>query len=93
MNNQTVLDVLNELEVIEHQGGETPYILVKNNEETRKKLNDVGVTNEQIFQAGDHESFCIFSLAFNGNFAHAYEPIRGLILWDNQVDDDLHDRV
>ncbi|GAB1529863.1 MULTISPECIES: hypothetical protein [Brevibacillus] len=42
MNRQAILDVLNNLEVVEINGGDSPYILVKNNEIVRQKLNAVG---------------------------------------------------
>ncbi|BAH42910.1 hypothetical protein BBR47_19330 [Brevibacillus brevis NBRC 100599] len=42
MNRQAILDVLNNLEVVEINGGDSPYILVENNEIVRQKLNAVG---------------------------------------------------
>ncbi|NQF17820.1 hypothetical protein HPY31_28555 [Brevibacillus sp. HB1.3] len=42
MNRQAILDVLNNLEVVETNGGDSPYILVENNEIVRQKLNAVG---------------------------------------------------
>lgn len=65
MEKQAVLDVLNSLKVIDSQGGDSPYMLVANTEETRQRLNLVGVTNEEINKAGDSETFCILALAFN----------------------------
>jgi len=38
---QKVLDILNSLSVIEKQGGEDTYILIRNNNENRKLFNDV----------------------------------------------------
>lgn len=91
MEKQAVLDVLNSLEVIEQQGGEDPYILVENNIDNRKKLNNVGVTNDQIEAAGDEESFCILVLAFNENLADTFKNGK-LILWP-PIDDELRIRV
>lgn len=72
MENQKILDVLNSLEVIEKQGGEDSYMLVENNEENRKQLNDVGISNEVIAKYGDNERFCILALAFGEGYADFY---------------------
>lgn len=80
---QKVLDVLNSLEVIETNGGEDSYILVEMNEDVRKRLNDVGVTNDTINQYGDDEAICILSLAFNECYANALEGTK-LVLRPNQ---------
>lgn len=80
MSKQAVLDVLNSLEVFEQDFSyDDPYILVRNTEETRKKLNEVGITDQEILAAGDKETFCILALAFNGNYADEYSMERGLI--------------
>lgn len=91
MNRQMVLDVLNSLEVIEQNGGDDAYILVDNTEETRKKLNKVGITDGEIYSTGDENSFCILALAFNGKYADDYEDGK-LIVW-GPVDDKLRYRV
>lgn len=70
---QRVLDVLNSLEVLDQLGGEDAYILVDSNEETLKKLNDVGVSRETIYKYGDENGFCILALAFNENYATGIE--------------------
>ncbi|MDP5277273.1 hypothetical protein Q5Y73_24640 [Chengkuizengella sp. 2205SS18-9] len=87
---QAVLDVLNSFEVYEEcliDG----YILVENNEENRKRLNDVGVTDKEIDNVADKDFFCTIALAFNGGYADNYE-IGKFILWD-PIDDELKERV
>lgn len=69
MNRQAILDVLNNLKVIEKQGGDDSYILVENNAENRRKLAAVGVYAETIRKYGDSEDFCILALAFNEKYA------------------------
>jgi hypothetical protein len=90
MNKQSILDVLNSLEVIEQQGGEDCYILVANNEENRAKLNAVGVSNETILKHGDEETFCILALAFNEGYCDEYKDGK-LVLWGPI--DELRQRV
>lgn len=89
---QKVLDVLNSLDVIESSGGEDAYVLVVNSEENRKKLHEVGLTNETINKYGDKETFCILSLAFSEKYADDYVDGE-LIVWDELVTDDLRHRV
>ncbi|HEY8444690.1 MAG TPA: hypothetical protein VIK94_01025 [Bacilli bacterium] len=72
INAQKVLDVLNNLEVIEANGGDDPYLLVENNKKNRNKLNEVGINNETINLYGDDETFCILALAFNEGYADWY---------------------
>jgi hypothetical protein len=91
INKQAVLDVLNNLEVIEQQGGDESYILVDNNQENRDKLFRVGITEDQINQFGDDNSFCILALAFNYHLADEIKNGQ-LVLW-GPIDDDLRDRV
>ena len=92
MNKQAVLDVLNSLEVIEMQGGDSPYILVANNEENRKRLNAVGVSDETIMQYSDDDvTFCILALAHNEGYADEYRNGK-LVLW-GPIDDNLRYRV
>ncbi|MFF2528192.1 hypothetical protein ACFVS2_04675 [Brevibacillus sp. NPDC058079] len=57
MNRQAFLDILNSLQVVDSEGGESAYILVENNEEVLRKLNAVGIVDEVINQYGDDESF------------------------------------
>ena len=79
LDRQTVLDVLNSLEVVESQGGDDTYILVENTPENRAKLNEVGVTDEQIYAYGDEDTFCILTLAFDLGIANDYE--NGKFVW------------
>lgn len=91
MNRQAVLDVLNSLEIYEQQGGEDSYILVKNTPENRQKLHAVGVTDKEIYDAGDDEYFCILALAFNGRYADEYR--NGMLIYWGPIDDDIRYRV
>lgn len=91
MNRQMVLDVLNSLEVIETNGGDDAYILVDNTEENRKRLNDVGIKNDEIYATGDENEFCILALAFNGKYADDFENGK-LVAW-GPIDDTLRYRV
>ena len=68
-----ILDVLNNLEVIEQNGGDFPYLLVSNNEETQEKLSKLGVPKEKLISSGDEETFCILALAFNEGYANDYK--------------------
>lgn len=88
IENQRVLDVLNNLEVIEENGGEEAYILVANNEENRKRLNAVGVSNEIIDNYGDKETFCILALACSEGYADWTKNGR-LIKFDQEVEIDI----
>lgn len=84
---QAVLDVLNSLEVVDADEG---YILVESTVENIQKLNAVGVTDEEIHEAGDDDTFCILAVAFNGRYADGYNG--KLVLW-GPIDDDLRSRV
>jgi hypothetical protein len=85
---QRVLDVLNNLEWIETNGGDEAYILVENSEENHKQLNAVGITSEIINQYGDEETFCALSLAFSEGFCDIYECGK-LIAFDKSIEVDL----
>ncbi|MFS1513655.1 hypothetical protein VQL36_14615 [Chengkuizengella sp. SCS-71B] len=87
---QAVLDVLNSFEVYEECMIDG-YILVENNEENRKLLNDVGVTDKEIDNVADEEYFCTIALAFNGGYADNYEQGK-FVLW-GPIDDELKERV
>lgn len=92
MNKQAVLDVLNNLEVIEQQGGEEAYIIVEINEENLAELAEVGITKEMVEGYGtDGEDFCILAYAFSENIADDFENGK-LILW-GAIDDELRYRV
>lgn len=67
MKFQAFVDVLNELQelAIDRNGGEDAYILVENNCVVREKLAAVGVTEQEIKNVGDDDSFCLLALAFS----------------------------
>ncbi|WP_337982817.1 MazG nucleotide pyrophosphohydrolase domain-containing protein [Lysinibacillus sp. C5.1] len=77
IDKQAILDVLNSLEVIEQEGGESAYLLVKNNVENHKKLNAVGVPSKTINNYGDKETFCILALALSEGYADHYNAFKG----------------
>ncbi|MGK5511762.1 hypothetical protein [Brevibacillus formosus] len=91
MNKQAVLDVLNSLEVVETNGGDSPYIIVENNEDVRKKLNAVGITNEVINQYGYDDAFDVLSLAFAEGYTDYYE--KGMFVLWGPIDEELRNRV
>ncbi|MCR6108651.1 hypothetical protein HXA34_20360 [Salipaludibacillus agaradhaerens] len=68
-----VLEVLNDLEVIETNGGEEAYVLVENNADNHKRLNDVGISSETINKYGDEDTFCILALAFSEGYCDFYD--------------------
>lgn len=92
MENQKVLDVLNSLNVIEKQGGEDAYILIKNNSENQKLLNDVGVDSETINKYGDEETFCALALAFGEGYADLYIDGK-FIKFDKSVEIDVGNKT
>lgn len=80
-----VLDVLNNLDVIETNGGDEAYILVENNEENHKQLNAVGISSETINKYGDEETFCALALAFSEGYADMYDGNK-IILFDKKFE-------
>lgn len=92
MKNQNVLDVLNNLEVFEENGGEDPYMLVENNEENSKALEEVGVSQETINKYGDEEDFCILALAFSEGYANWYEKGK-LVYKDEEIANELKNEI
>lgn len=91
MNKQAILDVLNSMDVIEMNGGDDAYILVANDEENRKKLNAVGVSDDTIIRYGDEKTCCILALACSEGYADDYDKGK-FILW-GPIDDELRYRV
>lgn len=92
MENQKVLNVLNSLNVIEKQGGEDAYILIENNDENQKLLNDVGVDSETINKYGDEEAFCALALAFGEGYADLYMDGK-FIKFDKSVEIDVGNKT
>ncbi|GEM_PF-3901995 len=96
LNRQAICDVLNSLEVVEQEGGESAYISVEDNCENREKLYAMGITKESIDAVGDGygETFDILALAFYDGkpFADDYEKGK-FVVWESLVDDDLRYRV
>lgn len=91
IDKQAVLDVLNSLGVVETNGGDSPYILVENNENVRMKLNAVGVNDEVINQYGDDDSFDVLALACAEGYADYWEKGK-FVVW-GPLDDELRYRV
>jgi hypothetical protein len=82
---QLILEALNSLEFIETNGGEEAYILVENNDENHKILNEVGISSETINRYGDEETFCILALAFSEGYCDLYEHGK-LIAFDKSIE-------
>ena len=91
MNKQAVCDVLNNLKVMEKQGGEDMYILVQVTDEVREKLNAVGVDNVTIDSYSEEDVICILTMATCEKYADDYQKGR-FIVW-NGIDDNLRYRV
>lgn len=66
MTIQAFVNVLNELQssFFESNGGDDAYMLVENTASVREKLSAVGITEQEIKNAGDNDSFCLLALAF-----------------------------
>lgn len=84
-NNEHILAVINSLEVIETNGGDEAYVLVENNEENQKALNEVGILTETITKYGDEEMFCILALAFSEGYCDLYDGNK-LIKFEKSVE-------
>lgn len=80
-----VLEVLNGLEIVEE--GAEGYILVENSKEVHEKLNALGVTSETINKYGDHETFCIITLAFTEGYANDF--VEGKLQKDKWIEQKL----
>lgn len=85
INKQAVLDVLNNLNVIEQNGGDDAYLLVANSHGNHKKLNAVGVSSETINKYGDDETFCILTLALSEGYASHYNNFAGGLVFEPEV--------
>lgn len=66
MSVQAFVNVLNELQgsVFESNGGDDAYKLVENTAAVREKIRAFGITEQEIKNAGDEDSFCLLALAF-----------------------------
>lgn len=69
-----VLNVINEVEVMETNGGDSPYILIELTDENIQKFNDVGVSSETLNKYGDNETTCLLALAFGEEYADDMTP-------------------
>lgn len=76
---------LNQMEVIESNGGEDAYALVENNEENRNLLIEAGIPLETAFEYGDEETFCVLALAFGEGYADLYDGQK-LVAYDSSVE-------
>jgi len=79
MSNQSILNVLNSLEVQEQGGGDDAYIQVNQTPETVARLMELGVSQDTISKYGDGETFCILALAFGEGYANFY--YKRLVNW------------
>ncbi|MEI2284990.1 hypothetical protein [Paenibacillus polysaccharolyticus] len=85
MDKQSILDVLNSLEVVDQQGGDDAYMIVDVTPEMLTRLAEVGVSKETVLNYGDEESTCILALAFGENYANFY--YKGLVNWPQEAVD------
>lgn len=72
MSDQKILDVLNNTEIFERNGGEDPYLLVEITPENEKAFNEAGVSTETLKRYGDDTTFCLLALALGEGFADEY---------------------
>lgn len=86
MDKQAILNVLNNLEVEERNGGDDAYILVNQTPETVAQLNELGVSQDIISKYGDGATFCILALAFNEGYANFWYKGR-LVNWPQEAVD------
>lgn len=81
---QAVLNVLNDMEWIDTQGGEEGWILVESSEENLQALEEVGISRELALGYGDEETFCVAALAFGEHLADVWDPEKGLIMYSEE---------
>lgn len=68
-----IVKVLNNIEIIEENGGEDGYALAEQNQKNYDDLAAVGVTKETIDEYASDGCFCVLSLAFSENIANHIE--------------------
>jgi len=81
---QAVLNVLNDLEWVDTQGGEEGWILVESSEENLQALEEVGISRELALGYGDEETFCVAALAFGEKIADVWDSEKGLIMYSEE---------
>lgn len=92
---ERALHYLNQMEVIESQGGEESYALVENNEKNRYLLTEAGIPLETALKYGDSETFCIIALACSEGYATWYTGDK-LIFNEvsvNDIESKIQDRI
>ena len=88
MDKQRVLGVLNSLEVIESEGGESAYILVEASKDNIEWMNSVGIANEILDKYIDGNTIDILALAAGERIAHLHRYGRLVQSTDIYIDDD-----
>lgn len=86
---------LNQMEVIEENGGDSAYAIVENNEENRQLLQEAGIPLETALKYGDGETFCIIALACSEGYATWYNGSE-LIYHEvsvNEIENKIQDRI
>ncbi|MCA1021811.1 hypothetical protein [Halobacillus litoralis] len=73
MEKQKVLDVLNNFDVLESNGGDEPYVLVEFNDDVIAELNAIGIDVNTAKKYGDSETFCILAFAYHEGYANWYD--------------------
>lgn len=82
------LNILSNIPIVEKITGDNPGILVRNNEENRQILEDLGVSEkgeseEIILKYGDFDTFCLLNLAIGEGLAKGY--IRNRFTMENLI--------
>lgn len=70
---KAIVKVLNNIEIIEENGGEDGYALAEQNQKNYDALAAVGVKKETIDEYASDGCFCVLSLAFSENIANHIE--------------------
>lgn len=91
INKHIACNVLNNLEVIDKEGGDWAYIHVEDNAINRQELYDIGIGNEDIDKVADDGAICILSLALEFKLADDYE--NGYFIVWGPIDNELRSRV
>lgn len=76
---------LNQMYVVEANGGEDAYAIVENNETNQRLLKLAGIPLEEALKYGDEEGFCVLSLVFGEDIANYWSG--GQFLYIEELDE------
>lgn len=88
---ERALNFLNQMEVIEINGGEEAYALVENNERNRNLLTEAGIPLDTALKYGDEETFCIIALACSEGYATWYTGEK--LIYNNVEVGDIESKI